>query len=343
MKPFFEAGLKDLATASGYPAPSIQSCSNFQRTHHFLMETWESLYRHMLKLFLVYHTSLNCPDDIEKTVNHTLQELDNEKYDSLALYSIICSLQEELSESENDFQSFVNKMTSLDDTWKFWARFVFEPYIALFIAIRIENWHLRMAALKMMAANFTAFGHPNYQKLITNHVLDVLHMPTELLECFQNGGFAVSISGHAFHSVGLDESHEMLINKHVKQTVIRPSKEYISRIARYIPSRVKCIEHLKKQLFSDRHSQNVAKIPIRFTADPSVTKGEANIQAQLNKLEEVKLLPLEITANRGLVNSFRGLVATDSQKHDLLNFHQIGSDIFETRIEAYNYTQKSEC
>ena len=41
------------------------------------------------------------------------------------------------------------------------------------------------------------------------------------------------------------------------------------------------------------------------TADPSVTKGEANIQAQLNKLEEVKLLPLEITANRGLVNSFR--------------------------------------
>ena len=65
-----------------------------------------------------------------------------------------------------------------------------------------------------------------------------------------------------------------------------------------------------------------------FTADPSVTKGEANIQAQLNKLEEVKLLPLEITANRGLVNSFRGLVATDSQKHDLLNFHQIGSDIF---------------
>ena len=90
-----------------------------------------------------------------------------------------------------------------------------------------------MAALKMMAANFTAFDHPNYQKLITNHVLDVLHMPTELLEYFQNGGFAVSISGRAFHSVGLDESHEMLINKHVKQTVIRPSKEYISRIARY--------------------------------------------------------------------------------------------------------------
>ena len=58
MKPFFEAGLKDLATASGYPALSIQSCSNFQRTHHFLMETWEGLYRHMLKQFQEYRAAL---------------------------------------------------------------------------------------------------------------------------------------------------------------------------------------------------------------------------------------------------------------------------------------------
>lgn len=40
MKPFFEAGLKDvLAIASGYPSQSILSCSKFKRTHRFLMET----------------------------------------------------------------------------------------------------------------------------------------------------------------------------------------------------------------------------------------------------------------------------------------------------------------
>ena len=55
------------------------------------------------------------------------------------------------------------------------------------------------------------------------------------------GGFTVSISGHAFHSVGLDESHEMLINKHVKQAVVRPTKDYIDRIARYIPLRIQDI------------------------------------------------------------------------------------------------------
>ena len=73
-----------------------------------------------------------------------------------------------------------------------------------------------------------------------------------------------------------------------------------------------------------------------FAADPSVVKTEANIQAQLNKLEEVKLLPLEITGNnRGSVNPFRGLVANDAQRHDLLNFRQIGKEMFEIRIRAY--------
>lgn len=160
-------------------------------------------------------------------------------------------------------------------------------------------------------------------------------MPDELLEYLKTGGFAVSISGHVSHSVGLDESHEMLINKHVKQAVVRPTKDYINRIARYIPLRIKYIEHLKKELFKEKCSQTAERKPIMFTADPSMVKTEANIQAQLNKLEEVKLLPLEITGDRGLVNPFRGFVANDAQRHDLLNFLQIGTEMFEIRIKAY--------
>ena len=340
MKPFFEAGLKDLATASGYPALSIQSCSNFQQTHHFLMETWESLYRHMLTQFRKRCTTLPGPVNVEiqQAVGHTLQEFNNEHYDALAIYSVIRSFQESTCGLEDEFQSFIDKMSSADDTWKFWSRFVFEdcmPYIALFIAIRSGNWHLRMAALKQMAANFTAFDHPIYQKLITNHIQDVLHMPHELLEYLKTGGFTVSISGHTFHSVGLDESHEMLINKQVKQAVVRPTKDYINRIVRYIPLRIKYLDCLKKELFKDKRSQAAEKKPIMFATDPTRVKTEANIQAQLNKLEEVKLLPLEIIDNRGLVNPFRGLLANDAQRHDLLNFRQIGTEIFETRIKAY--------
>ena len=276
--------------------------------------------------------------DIEQVARNTLEEFNNKHYDATAIYSVIRSFQEATSDVDNEFQSFVNKMSAMDDTWRFWGRFVFEdclPYVALFIAIRGENWNLRTAAIKMMAANFTAFDHPIYQKLITNHILDMMHMPDELLEYFRSGGFAVSSSGHTFHSVGLDESHEMLINKHVKQAVVRPTKDYINRIARYIPLRIKHIEHLKRELFGERCEQGTSTTRIMFTADPSVIKRETNIQAQLDKLEEGKLLPLEITHNRGVVNSFRDLVANDAQRHDLLNFHQIGREIFETRIKAY--------
>ena len=94
-----------------------------------------------------------------------------------------------------------------------------------------------------MAADFTAFDN---QKII---MMDVMNMPKELLDYFKAGGFAVSITGRAFHSVGLDESHEMLINKDVKQAIVRPSKEYISSV---YSNAGKNSDHLKEQLFKEK-------------------------------------------------------------------------------------------
>ena len=51
MKPYFDAGLKSLAQAAGYPVNTIQNCSQFKKTHNFLLEAWESLYRVMLLKF----------------------------------------------------------------------------------------------------------------------------------------------------------------------------------------------------------------------------------------------------------------------------------------------------
>jgi len=59
MKPYFDAGLKDLAKAAGYPLASIQTCGQFKRTHHFLLEVWEALYRAMIKTFLNQRESLS--------------------------------------------------------------------------------------------------------------------------------------------------------------------------------------------------------------------------------------------------------------------------------------------
>ena len=158
------------------------------------METRKSLYRHVLTQFLKCCTSLPDPVDVEiqQAVKHTLQQFNNEHYDALAIYSVNWSFQESTCGLEDEFRSFIDKMSSADEVLEqicFWRLYA----IHCFIAIKSENWHLKMAALIQMAANFTAFDHPIYQKLITNHIQDVLHMPCELLECLKTGGFTVSI------------------------------------------------------------------------------------------------------------------------------------------------------
>ena len=66
MKPYFNAGLKALAEASGYPVAAIQNCTQFKRTHYFIMESWEAMYQAMLDTFIDI-TSTNYPRTMYET------------------------------------------------------------------------------------------------------------------------------------------------------------------------------------------------------------------------------------------------------------------------------------
>ena len=52
MKPYFDADLKELADSWVYPIAAIQTCSQFKRTHLFIMEVWEALFQVMLHSYL---------------------------------------------------------------------------------------------------------------------------------------------------------------------------------------------------------------------------------------------------------------------------------------------------
>ena len=114
-----------------------------------------------------------------------------------------------------------------DDTFKFWYQFVFEDcfsYMALFIAIRCQNWKLRVLALKMMAPLFAAFDCTTYQRLIPHHLADLLTFPDCALQSLEQGAFTVNILGTKGHAVALDEAHEMCVNKDMKNALVHPSK-----------------------------------------------------------------------------------------------------------------------
>ena len=92
----------------------------------------------------------------------------------------------------------------------------------------------------------------------------------------------MSITGQALHSVGLDECHELLINRHVKRAVIRPTPDYINRITMYIPTRISGIEHLRQQIFGVQQTDNKSCI---FSPSTDEAKSGQNVQAMASKIK----------------------------------------------------------
>ena len=136
------------------------------------------------------------------------------------------------------FQTFLSMMEEKDLNWKFWKQFVFVDalaYVGLFLAIRSGNWKLRVASIKLMASIFTPFDHQTYRRVIAQHLADIKSMPDNIISTFRKGGFTVSLNGRPWHSVALDEAHEMKINKECKTSIVRPSRDYLNRLAAYIP------------------------------------------------------------------------------------------------------------
>ena len=253
MKIYYSAGLRELAKSSGYRGTtlkSLEACSNFKRTHIFLLQVWETLYREMLYAYFS-NSSTKCLLDTVKCI------LDNGIQQKSSPEKVVERI-EGLIKDSNVFPNvmeFIDEMKEKDDTWSFWANFVFSDcysYIGLYLAIRGSNWNLRVSSLKMMAPLFAALDHDTYEKIIPNHLADIQQFPKDILQCFKDGGFTVNINGQRWHSVALDEAHEMCINKDLKAAVIHPTTSYLQKTTFFFNYRIKAYNNLLRQLFPER-------------------------------------------------------------------------------------------
>ena len=99
MKVYYDAGLVNLAECSGHRGEtltSIKKCSSYKRTHQFLLQAWEALYRQMFKAFLCVRDSDDDDDecsisDIVSAAKANMLECDkkmseSESYDPLKEY-----------------------------------------------------------------------------------------------------------------------------------------------------------------------------------------------------------------------------------------------------------------
>ncbi len=338
MKAYYDAGLKALAKAAGYPTASIKSTGQFKRTHNFILEVWEAIYRVMLTQFLQSDTTMDSL--LDGIVDH-LQSLPQDNFQR-EFNQQLQALQKSTTNYYDRFKAFIRTQSQRDDTWRFWVQFVFQDamaYVGLFLAIRSGDWDLRMGSMKSMAPIFTAFDHPVYQKLISTHVADVLTMPTAVKTMFQQGAFVVSITGRPWHSVAIDESHEMLINKDCKTSIVRPLPDYINRIAHYMPYRSKAVQNLKNQIIPPKPDQKPS-VQSPFSSNPNDSKCERNILAQIDAATTNNLLAITDT-NRGLINPFTNKQATAIQHHDLMNFRSIGQQEFLLRTASVVLRQPS--
>jgi hypothetical protein len=341
MKAYFDGGLKSLAKLVGYPVASIQACSQFARTHQFILEVWEAMYQAMVSAFI---TSQTCTvTDMPTLLCHAFDNL-SERDDtfSVAFNKMLLQLSDITTATYAEFKKFVALMANDDDIWRYWIQFVFEdalPYVSLFLALRSGDWDLRIASLKQMVPLFTIFDHKTCQKVITLHLTDLLQSTSsKLIGMFKQGAFVVNIKGRPLHSVAIDEAHEMLINKSCKTAIVKPNPDYINRLASYLPYRSKAIDNFTEQLLIS--SQHNIEINSPFTSVPSDIKHQDNVETILQHLHDFAIFSIE-SVNRGLQNPFTNQKASPEQRHDLLQFRTMGKAEYLQRISSVILKQPS--
>ncbi len=141
LKIYYHAGLKELAQVSGFKGEtltSLEKCSNFKRTHQFLLQAWQAIFRSMIIAFKMQSDQFT---DIVLDEDTTIRNILN------------CT--ESVTKLQKEFQAYVSQMASRDDIWKFWQGFIFADCLSYpYLAIRCQNWDLRISALKLMAPLF---------------------------------------------------------------------------------------------------------------------------------------------------------------------------------------------
>ncbi|CAH1775834.1 unnamed protein product, partial [Owenia fusiformis] len=354
MKIYWDAGWKEIAqkTHKGSTLTSLANAKHFKRTHYFILQSWEAIYSYQLRSFK-QHLGLEQKEDLvslENSVASLLQDLaaKNDDFEE-SFVTRQGLLRNDLDKFGDAFEDFCSEMSDKFETFRMWNKFLKEDamaYISLYLAIRERNWDLRNAAIKSMAPLFTAFDAHNYSRLLPQHISHILTLPNDVSEQFQSGAFAVSLKGTNYASVGLDEAHEMTINKEVKEVLFRINPHTIGAITDYITTSADIVQNLNVNLQrkspitadsvetileSEQYPES-GRVNFKESSPKFIEKECANVKQYLEKFSESSAF--SVSQSKDLHHAFTGAEANELQKDGLLNYTTIGTEDYSTYVET---------
>ncbi|CAG2239368.1 unnamed protein product [Mytilus edulis] len=222
MKLYLDAGLKELIELfhHGAVGASVMQATNFDKTHHFLMQVWEAFYLQQISAILKYAEENDLNDQSEenyiKKVSFILQNQELSQDEKIQQHLAL------MSHFSLQFKNLCCRLSEQNENWKFWHDFIHYHgfiYVSYFLSIRSGNWHLRNYCLKHVAKTTQITDCKFYSRLLPFHIADLKSFPKSTIEHFEEGGWVVNILGRNMHSQGLDEAHESCINREVKNAM----------------------------------------------------------------------------------------------------------------------------
>ncbi len=203
--------------------------------------------------------------------------------------------------------------SSGDEICNFWIKYLnlLFPYMGYHFAIRSGNFSLRNYCLSKLGHLFFSYSHFKYEALICDVIKDVKLLPPSIYEQFMNGEWTVS-GGRPYHNVGLDESHEQVINKETKEITARASEFRTVTLAGFTGYLQTFMRLFKAEVFKHTPPKKAS--------------------SSLSHLYSKQIFPVFCSKDllkcqgRKLLNIFSSKPAhiDDEQRHDLLNIDTIG-------------------
>ena len=281
-----------------------------------LLTLWHALHRALLEKYIELHAGTPVPDNNGPDTSNDGPSVP--------------------PPSRQEMQRWMDELragkSSANETIQFWARWLqaLDAYVALVIAIRNGDWHLRCAAIRGLAPIFFVMNKPKYQVLIREAIEDFKLLPKAVIDDFvEHGSFTVSLKGNPGCNQALDEVHESYANLLLKRYVGRASVHRLQEMAGFMTEIVGSLEALEQ--WWSYHKGNAA---------PPSKKHQEKQRAAAIVTKYLRPLMMEWENNefglrRHFLDNSNGL--DRAAVNDLLQFYDIGMERLRSVVKQCSF------